>query len=99
MLAIAVAAFHGQALGVLRVLHSQQQLVIGDSIPNQMARAVGLPGVTSDVRLVSRLVLIGTVAWLLWRVWRHGYDWLLWIMTASGAVTLIVIALLAMSKR
>jgi hypothetical protein len=30
---------------------------------------------------------------------RHGYDWLLWIMTASGAVTLIVIALLAMSKR
>jgi hypothetical protein len=32
---------------------------------------------------------------------RHGYDWLIWMMAASGAVTLIVCAFLvdALSKR
>jgi hypothetical protein len=76
MLAIGVAAFHGQALGVFRVLRTQQQLVSDDSIPNQLARAVGLPGVTSEVRFLSRLLLIAAIAYLLWIVWRRGYDWI-----------------------
>jgi glycosyl transferase family 87 len=76
MLAIAVAAFHSQALGVFRVLHQQQRLVSDDAIPNQLARAIGGPGVTSEVRLVSRLLLIAAIAYLLWLVWRRGYDWI-----------------------
>ncbi|HEX8073779.1 MAG TPA: glycosyltransferase 87 family protein [Thermoleophilaceae bacterium] len=80
MLLIAVAAFQGQALGVIRVLRTQQQLVSDDAIPTQLARAVGLPGVTSDVRFLARLLLIAAIAWLLWLVWRRGYDWI----AASG---------------
>jgi alpha-1,6-mannosyltransferase len=86
MLAIALAAFQSEALGVLRVLHKQQRLVSDDAIPNQLARAVGLPGVTSDVRLVSRLLLIGALGWLLFLVWRRGYDWIAacgWALLAS----------------
>jgi hypothetical protein len=76
MLAIGVAAFDGEALGVFRVLKQQQRLVSDDAVPSQLARAVGLPGVTSDVRLVARLFVIGAFAWLFWCVWRRGYDWI-----------------------
>jgi hypothetical protein len=76
MLLIGLVAFQSEALGVFRVLRTQQKLVSDDSIPNQLARAVGLPGVTSDVRLLSRLVLIAALAYLLWIVWRRGYDWI-----------------------
>ena len=76
MLAIGVAAFDGEALGVFRVLKQQQRLVSDDAVPSQLARAVGLPGVTSDVRLVARLFVIGALAWLFWCVWRRGYDWI-----------------------
>ena len=58
MLAIAVAAFDGQALGVFRVLRQQQRLVSDDAVANQIVRAFGGPGVTKDVRLVCRLLLI-----------------------------------------
>jgi alpha-1,6-mannosyltransferase len=80
MLAIGIAAFRGEALGVFRVLHTQQQLVSDDAVPSQIAKAIGLPGVTSEVRLVSRLFLIAALAWLVWLVWRRGYDWI----AASG---------------
>jgi alpha-1,6-mannosyltransferase len=80
MLAIAVAAFRGQALGVLRVLHQQQHLVSGDSIPATLASPLGIPGVTSDVRLISRLLLILALGSLVWLVWRRGFDWI----AASG---------------
>jgi alpha-1,6-mannosyltransferase len=86
MLLIGVAAFDGEALGVFRVLKQQQRLVSDDAVPNQLARAVGLPGVTSDVRLVSRLFVIVAVAWLLWLVWRRGYDWIAatgWALVAA----------------
>jgi hypothetical protein len=86
MLAIGVAAFDGEALGVFRVLKQQQRLVSDDAVPNQLAHALGLPGVTSDVRLVSRLFVIGAVAWLLWLVWRRGYDWIAatgWALVAA----------------
>jgi hypothetical protein len=86
MLLIGVAAFDGEALGVFRVLKQQQRLVSDDAVPNQLARAVGLPGVTSDVRLVSRLFVIGAVAWLAWLVWRRGYDWIAatgWALVAA----------------
>jgi hypothetical protein len=86
MLAIAVAAFQSEALGVFRVLRQQQRLVSDDAIPNQLARGLGGPGVTSDVRLVSRLLLIAAIGWLLFLVWRRGYDWIAasgWALIAS----------------
>jgi glycosyl transferase family 87 len=76
MLAISVAAFDGQALGVFRVLKQQQRLVSGDAVPTQVATALGFDGVTSDIRLVARLFALGAIAWLLWLVWRRGYDWI-----------------------
>jgi hypothetical protein len=36
--------------------------------------------VTSDVRLVCRLLLLATLAWLFWLVWRRAFDWI----AASG---------------
>jgi Glycosyltransferase family 87 len=86
MLAIGVAAFDGEALGVFRVLKQQQRLVSGDAIPTQIATAIGLDGVTSDVRLVARLIALGAIAWLLWLVWRRGYDWIAatgWALVAA----------------
>ena len=86
MLAIAVAAFDGQALGVFRVLKQQQRLVSGDAIPTQIATAIGLDGVTSDVRLVARLIALGAIVWLLYLVWRRGYDWIAatgWALVAT----------------
>ncbi|MBV9213205.1 MAG: DUF2029 domain-containing protein [Actinobacteria bacterium] len=74
--AIAVIGFGSHALGVFRVLSHQQRLVSSDAIPAQIGRAVTLGGVTSDVRLVSRLLLLGSICWLLWLVWRRGYDWI-----------------------
>jgi alpha-1,6-mannosyltransferase len=88
MLAIAVAAFDGHALGVFGVLKQQQRLVSGDAIPTQIATALGFDGVTSDIRLVARLVALGAVAWLLWLVWRRGYDWI----AATGWALLAAIA-------
>jgi alpha-1,6-mannosyltransferase len=86
LLVLAVAAFGDQALGVFRVLREQQQLVSGDAIPTQLASALGLPGVTPDVRLASRLFLLGSLAWLAWLVWRKSYDWIAasgWALTAG----------------
>ncbi len=80
LLVMALLAFAGHALGVLTVLKTQQLLVSGDAIPNQVAKMVGLPGITSDVRLVCRLLTLGTLVWLGWRVWRGRTDWI----TASG---------------
>ena len=77
---VAVVGFQSHALGVFRVLSHQQRLVSSDAIPAQIGRVVGLGGVTSDVRLVFRLLLIGSILWLLWLVWKRGYDWI----AASG---------------
>src|SRR5205085_11859660 len=58
-------------------------------VPRQVARAVGLPGVTSDVRLISRLLLVAGIVWLLWLVWRRGYDW---IAACGWALLALVVA-------
>ena len=86
---VALAAFKGEALGVFRVLHQQQQLVSDDAVPSQLARAIGLPGVTSEVRLASRLLLGAGIVWLLWLVWRRGYDW---IAACGWALLALVVA-------
>jgi alpha-1,6-mannosyltransferase len=90
LLAVTYAAFGSGALGQLKVLKRQQLLVSGDAIPNQLAQFVGLPGVTSDVRLVARLTLLASVAWLAWRVWRGTMDWVVatgWSMVAIVATS------------
>jgi hypothetical protein len=78
--AVALAAFGTHAFGLLKVLRDQQRLVSIDAIPTQVAKLFGLPGVTSDVRLLARLGLIGSFALLAWLVWRRRTDWI----TASG---------------
>ena len=78
--ALALAFFQGEALGVFRVLSHQQRLVSSDSIPAQIGRAVGVGGVTSDVRFVFRAALVASIIYLMWIVWRRGYDWI----AASG---------------
>jgi hypothetical protein len=86
MVIVAVAGFQSHAFGVVRVLSHQQRLVSSDSIPAQFGRAVSLGGVTSDVRLVFRLLLVGSILWLLWLVWKRGFDWIAasgWALLAS----------------
>jgi alpha-1,6-mannosyltransferase len=85
LLLLSYAAFGSGALGQFRVLKRQQLLVSGDAIPAQLARLAGLQGVTSDVRLIARLLLIGSLALLAWSVWRGTMDWIAatgWSMVA-----------------
>jgi hypothetical protein len=90
LLAMSYATFGTGALGLLKILKRQQLLVAGDAIPNQLAKFAGLSGVTSDVRLLARLVLAGSLAWLAWRVWRGAIDWVAatgWSMVALVATS------------
>jgi hypothetical protein len=90
LLLMSYAAFGTGAIGLLKILKRQQLLVSGDSIPNQLAKFVGLPGETSDVRLAARLLLAGSLVWLAWRVWRRGMDWVAatgWSMVALVATS------------
>jgi alpha-1,6-mannosyltransferase len=75
MIVLAYTVFGSGALGQFKVLKRQQRLVSADAIPNQLAQLVGLNGVTSDVRLVARLLLIGSLALLAWAVWKGTMDW------------------------
>src|SRR5207244_2034913 len=85
---MAYAAFGSGATGQFKVLKRQQLLVSGDAIPTQLGNFLGLGGVTSDVRLVSRLVGIAALAYLLWRVWRGTMDW---IVATGWAMLLTVV--------
>jgi alpha-1,6-mannosyltransferase len=85
LLVLTLAVFGSGALGQFKVLKRQQLLVSGDAIPNQLAQLAGLQGVTSDVRLVARLLLLAALAALAWRVWRGTMDWVVatgWSMVA-----------------
>jgi hypothetical protein len=77
---VALVGFGTHAFGLLKVLRDQQRLVSIDAIPNQVAKLLGEPGVTSDVRLLARIGVIGSFALLAWLVWRRRTDWI----TASG---------------
>ena len=78
--AVALIGFGTHAFGLLKVLRDQQRLVSIDAIPNQVAKLFGLPGVTSDVRLLARVGVIGSFVLLAWLVWKKRTDWI----TASG---------------
>jgi hypothetical protein len=88
VLVVATLAFAGHPLGVVSVLRQQQLLVSGDAIPNQLAHLFGLGGVTSDVRLATRLLTLTALGGLAWLVWRRALDWI----TATGwaMVTLVL---------
>jgi hypothetical protein len=89
VLALSVVAFAGHPLGVVTVLRSQQLLVSGDAIPNQIAKLAGVAGVTSDVRLVTRLLTLAALAGLAWLVWRRAIDW---ISATGWAMLTLVLA-------
>lgn len=80
MLALSIAAFGSHALGVLSVLKTQQHLVSDDSVPAMLGKFFHLGGVTSDVRLVARLLTLLALAGLCWLVWKQMMDW----VSASG---------------
>jgi hypothetical protein len=88
VLALSVVAFAGHPLGVVTVLRNQQLLVSGDAIPNQIAKLVGVAGVTSDVRLVTRLLTLAALGGLAWLVWRRAMDWI--SATGWAMVTLVL---------
>jgi alpha-1,6-mannosyltransferase len=72
----AAIAFPGHPLGVLDVLGRQQQtLVAFDSVPSETAALFGVHTVTHGVRLASAVLLALALAWLFFRVWRRGADW------------------------
>jgi hypothetical protein len=77
---MSLALFGSGISGQYHVVKRQQLLVSGDSIPNQLAHFFGIAGVTSDVRLVCRLVGFAAFVYLAWRVWRGTMDWI----AASG---------------
>ncbi|MEY2516692.1 MAG: alpha,6-mannosyltransferase [bacterium] len=79
-------AFDSAGLGLVGQFVGQQRLVARLSVPNLVARGLGLDGVTPIVRVVATAILVAGVAALLWRVW-HGADWL----AASGWATLLVL--------
>lgn len=78
--AMSLAVFGSGLTGQYHVVKRQQLLVSGDSVPNQLAHFFGFSGVTSDVRLVVRLLGLAAFAYLLWRVFRGTMDWI----TATG---------------
>ncbi|GAC1441944.1 MAG: polyprenol phosphomannose-dependent alpha 1,6 mannosyltransferase MptB [Solirubrobacteraceae bacterium] len=88
VLALSAAAFSGHALGVASVLKRQQLLVSGDAIPTQLGKLAGLSGVTSDVRLVARLITMIAIAGLCYLVWRGMMDWI--TATGWGLITIVV---------
>ena len=72
---LAVLAFPGHAAVPLEVLRHEQRLVAFDSVPAELARHAGLPGVTPSVRLGCEAVLAVALAWCAGAVLR-GADWL-----------------------
>ncbi|MEA2466310.1 MAG: alpha,6-mannosyltransferase [Thermoleophilaceae bacterium] len=88
VLAVAVVAFPGDPLGVVSVLSKQQHLVNYDSIPNVLAHAFGLHGVTAGVRTVAHAAF-AVVAIALVVLVRRGYDW---VAACGWAMVAIVIA-------
>lgn len=88
VIGVAAVAFPGHPLGVVSVLHSEQQrLVAYDGVPNAVAQLVGLPGVDATVRDVALALLVVALVALAVLV-RRGYDW----VSACGWALLGVVA-------
>jgi hypothetical protein len=82
----AAALFGSHAFGFVAQLHGQQELVATHSVPSQVSRALGHPGLTAGVRLGATLFVAVSLTWLLWSTYR-GMEW----VAAAGWATLAVL--------
>jgi alpha-1,6-mannosyltransferase len=87
LLAAALAAFGGEALGFVSQIREQQQFVAAQSVPNRVAALLGFDALPHGLRLLFALAFAGTLAGLLWATWRRRIDWL----TAAGWATLALL--------
>jgi alpha-1,6-mannosyltransferase len=70
MAALAWVAFPDHAAGMIAVLRHEQHLVAHDSVPNVVAHALGLPGVTAPLRLAFQALFAASAAVLVVCAWR-----------------------------
>jgi alpha-1,6-mannosyltransferase len=87
LLALALAAFGGEALGFVSQIREQQQFVATQSVPNRVATLLGFDALPGGLRLLFALAFAGALAGLLWATWRERIDWL----TAAGWATLALL--------
>ncbi len=76
VLAAAVAAFGGDALGFVNQIREQQRFVAADSVPRRVAGLLGYDALPSGLRLAFGLAFAASLAWLLWATWRKRIDWI-----------------------
>lgn len=87
LLAVALVAFGGEALGFVSQIREQQQFVATQSVPNRVATLLGFDALPNGLRLLFAFAFAGTLAGLLWATWRRRIDWL----TAAGWATLALL--------
>ena len=82
---IGVLAFGGNVFAFVTELGKQQHLVSGSSVPSEVTQLFGFASVGTGGKLVFQALLVGGIAWLLWRTWR-GEDW----VTSAGWALLVI---------
>jgi uncharacterized membrane protein len=87
VLALAFAAFGGEALGFVDQIREQQQLVASGSVPNRLAALLGFDALPGSLRLLFALAFAAAVLGLLWATWRGRVDWI----AAAGWATLALL--------
>src|SRR4051794_40161991 len=83
---VVLIGFSSHPLGFLTTVREQQDRVALFSVPSQVGHWLGLGGITGGIRAVAIVLVVGTVALMLWRTWR-GYDWI----AATGWSTLALL--------
>jgi hypothetical protein len=83
---VVLVGFGSHPFGFLTTVREQQDQVALFSVPSRVGHWLGYGGITSGIRVVAIVLLVGTVAAMLWLAWR-GYDWL----AAAGWSTLALL--------
>jgi hypothetical protein len=76
VLAVAIPAFSGEALGFVSQIHEQQRLVATYSVPSQLAALLGFGRLPGGLRVLLLLAFAVAVLVAVWRTWRGRVDWL-----------------------
>lgn len=87
VVAVAVAAFGGEAFGFVKQIHEQQRLVASSSVPSELASLLGYGKIPSGLRAAFTVGFVAVVAGLLAATWRRRIDWL----AAAGWTTLALL--------
>jgi alpha-1,6-mannosyltransferase len=88
VMAVALAAFGGQAFDFINVLGTQQRLNSGSSVPAQLGAWLGWEGSPTAVRIVASVIGVAAVIHFLDRA-RRGADW---IASAGWATLSVMVA-------